>query len=219
MLHRTPARGVKYNRPALVLVAALVCLILAPPAGAQGPLDGPLATANVSGSRIEWQPTLSHDGMLLTLTGPGGFYLRQEFAAGETAYFEAAGRPDGPYTYELKAVPVLDDQTRALIESARELLGNILAGVDTLNSSIEALNTFPFVSIPTAELERIENLSQTMDNLQTQAQDLRTTLDQRRSEIIQGTVAALTTPTSQLISTLDEMQTRVSNYSQRLGAL
>ena len=106
-----------------------------------------------------------------------------------------------------------------LIESTRDLLTNILDGVDTLNSSIETLNAIPFVSIPMAELEKIENLSQMMDNLQTQAQDLRTTLDQRRSEIIQGTVAVLTTPTSQLISTLDEMQTRVSNYSQRLGAL
>lgn len=44
-------------------------------------------------------------------------------------------------------------------------------------------------------------------------------MDQRRSEVIQGTVGALTTPTSQIISTLDEIQTRVSNYSQRLSTL
>lgn len=106
-----------------------------------------------------------------------------------------------------------------LIESTHELLINILDGADSLNSTIEALNAVPFVSIPTAELERIENLSQTLDDLQTQAQDLRTTMDQRRSEIIQGTVVIVTTPTSQIISTLDELQTSISNYSQRLNAL
>lgn len=113
----------------------------------------------------------------------------------------------------------LDFRLLPLIESTRELLSTILDGVDTLNSSIETLNAFPFVSIPTAELERTENLVQTLDDIQTQAQDLRTTIDQRRGEIIQGTVEALTTPTSQLISTLDEMQTRVFNYSNRLGTL
>lgn len=113
----------------------------------------------------------------------------------------------------------LDFGLLPLIESTRELLTNILDRVDTANSSIKTINAFPFVSIPTAELERIENLSQTLDDFQTQAQDLRTTMDQRHSEIIQGTIVIVTTPTSQIISTLNEMQTSVSNYSQRLGAL
>lgn len=113
----------------------------------------------------------------------------------------------------------LDFGVLPLIESTHELLINILDGAETLNSTIEALNAVPFVSIPTAELERTENLAQTLDDLQTQTQDLRTTMDQRRSEIIQGTVVIVTDRTSQFISTLDEMQTSISNYSQRLGAL
>jgi hypothetical protein len=113
----------------------------------------------------------------------------------------------------------LDLSVLPLIESSHRILIGILDGVNTLNSTIEALNAFPFVSMPTAELERIETLSQTLDDLQTQVQDLRKTMDQRRSEIIQGVVVALTTPTSQLISTLDEMLSRLSNYSQRLYAL
>ena len=38
----------------------------------------------------------------------------------------------------------LDFGLLPLIESARELMTNILDGVDTLNSTIETLNTFPF---------------------------------------------------------------------------
>ena len=113
----------------------------------------------------------------------------------------------------------LDFGVLPLLESTRDLIANILEGVDSLNSKIAALNALPFVSVPSAELERIENLSQTLDDLHIQAQDLRTTMEQRRSEIIQGTVTTLTTPTSQLISKLDEMQTRTSNFNQRLGTL
>jgi hypothetical protein len=113
----------------------------------------------------------------------------------------------------------LDFGVLPLLESTRDLITNILEGVDSLNSKVEALNALPFVSIPAAELERIENLSQTLDDLHIQAQELRTTMEQRRSEIIQGTVTTLTIPTSELINKLDEMQTRVSDFYQRLGAL
>ena len=106
-----------------------------------------------------------------------------------------------------------------LIDSAREIMTSSREAVVAVNSSIEAINAFPFVSIPIPELERIEKLSQDLEDLGTQVQDLRTTFDLRRSEIIQGTVLIITTPTSQIIDTLDEIQTSVSSYSQQVGTL
>ncbi len=120
MPYPTTKTRMRKNWLVLALVAGVICLVAIPAAHAQSPLDGPVATASVIGSRVEWQPTISNDGMVLTVAGPGGFYLRQEFAAESTPFFDAAGRPDGPYTYELKAIPVLDKQTRAMIENARE---------------------------------------------------------------------------------------------------
>jgi methyl-accepting chemotaxis protein len=106
-----------------------------------------------------------------------------------------------------------------LFDSAREFMTTIRETVTAVNSAIEAINAIPFISIPVPELERMEKLSQDVDSLRTQVQDLRTTIDERQSEIIQGSVSIVTTPTSQIGSTLGEMQTTVSGYSQQIGAV
>jgi hypothetical protein len=105
------------------------------------------------------------------------------------------------------------------INSLRETLNTVLETVDTANDTINSINTLRFISIPTAELERLENLSQSLDDLDTQIQELRNSVDLRRSEIIQGTVDILLTPTSQMINVLDELQIRVSTISEQLVAL
>jgi hypothetical protein len=106
-----------------------------------------------------------------------------------------------------------------LFDTAREAMTTIRETVTAVSGAIEAINAIPLISLPVPELEKVEKLAQDVESLHTQVQDLRTSIDQRRSEIIQGTVSIVTTPTSQISSTLGEMQTTVSGYSQQLGAL
>ena len=105
-----------------------------------------------------------------------------------------------------------------LVDSAREIRTTIREAAVALNATIEAVNAIPFVSVPVPELESLNKLSQDVENFGTEVQNLHAAIDQRRSEIIQGTVSIITTPTSQIRSTLDEMQGTVSDYGQQLGA-
>jgi chromosome segregation ATPase len=106
-----------------------------------------------------------------------------------------------------------------LFDSAREIMTTIRETVTAVSSAIDAINAIPFISVPVPELEKMEKLSQDVESLRTQIQDLRTAIDQKRSEIIQGAVSIVTTPTSQIGSTLGEVQVTVSGYSQQLGAV
>jgi len=105
-----------------ILVLALGGL-LAIPAVAAGPAQ--LAAINVSSVGIEWQPNVSYEKLVLTVSGPGGVVLRRELPAGTAPSFGVFGDdgkplPDGAYTYELVASPVLDRATRRAMAHARE---------------------------------------------------------------------------------------------------
>jgi hypothetical protein len=106
-----------------------------------------------------------------------------------------------------------------LVDSAREITTSVREAAAAVSSAIEAINAIPFVSVPTPELGGVKKLSQDVEAFRTEVQDLRGAIDQRRSEIIQGTTSLITTPTSQIHGTLDTMQTTVSGSSQRLGAV
>jgi hypothetical protein len=103
-------------------VLALALGLLAVPAGAAGP--APLALVEITSAGIEWQPSVQFEKMVLTVSGPGDLILRREFATGVTPSFEAFvdGKPlpDGAYTFELVASPVLDRETRQALARARE---------------------------------------------------------------------------------------------------
>jgi hypothetical protein len=86
---------------------------------------GKLANPNAGPAGIEWRPVATEMGLVLTVSGPQGFYLRQEFGPGQTAsfsVFDSAGavRPAGSYMYELRAVPQIDEATRTQLQAARE---------------------------------------------------------------------------------------------------
>lgn len=106
-----------------------------------------------------------------------------------------------------------------MADSAREIMTTIREAIAAVTSAIEAINAIPLVSLPAPELNTLKKLSQDVETFRADVQDLRTALDQRRNEIIQGTVSIITTPTSQIGSTLGEMQATVSGYSQQLGAV
>jgi hypothetical protein len=92
---------------------------------AQAPGDEPIAAMIVEANGITWQPTIDHAGLTLTVSGSGGLILQQEFGPGSTPAFapvspDGQPHPDGSYTYELQAAPVMDPETRAALEAARE---------------------------------------------------------------------------------------------------
>jgi hypothetical protein len=106
-----------------------------------------------------------------------------------------------------------------LVDSARQTVTTMREAVAAVNSAVEAFNAIPFVSVPVPELETLAKLSQDVENLITEIRAARAAIDQRRSEIIQGSVSIVTTPTSQIGSALDEMSAAVAGYSQELGAV
>jgi len=106
-----------------------------------------------------------------------------------------------------------------LIDSARQTMTTVREAVAAVDSTIEAINAIPFVSVPAPELQALQKLSQDVEDFRTEVQAVRTAIDQRRSEIIQGTVSIITTPVSEIGRTLDEMSDTVSGYSQQVGAV
>jgi endosialidase-like protein len=114
--------------------------LLAIPAVAGGP--APLAVTSVSSVGIEWQPTISYEKLVLTVSGPGGVVLRRELAAGTAPSFGVFGDdgkplPDGAYTYELVASPVLDPATRQAMARARR------TGDDSILAKLQADGKLP----------------------------------------------------------------------------
>jgi len=109
---------------ALILLATTLSLSHSV-ALAQDPKEGPVARITIEANGITWQPQVNHASLVLTISGPEGFYLREQFAPGHNPSFsllDEAGQPhpDGSYSYELIASPVLDDQVRQLLETVTE---------------------------------------------------------------------------------------------------
>jgi chromosome segregation ATPase len=106
-----------------------------------------------------------------------------------------------------------------LAARAREMMDTIRETVAAANSVVETINALPFVSKPIPELEKLNSLAAEIDTFETEVQNLRLTIEQRRSEIIAGGVSIVTTPAARIRSGLDRAQATVSGYSQRLGTL
>ena len=88
-----------------LLAAAVACLVLAPALEAQD-----VADVRFGSGAVEFVPAVEYGAIVLTVSGPEGFYHRAEFGAGESpvfSLFDAAGdhRPDGVYSYELTVGP------------------------------------------------------------------------------------------------------------------
>jgi chromosome segregation ATPase len=106
-----------------------------------------------------------------------------------------------------------------LAARAREMMDTLRETVAAVNSIVETINALPFVSKPIPELEKLNTLAQEIDSFETEVQNLRLTIEQRRSEIIAGSVSIVTTPAARIGGGLDRAQATVSGYSQGLGTL
>lgn len=96
-----------------LLVLTIALALLGGPAAAQDPALGPIAAVTVTEKEVAWLPLVKHAGALLTLSGPGDFYLRQEYQLGAALVFrvqegKSSPAPDGLYGYELRLAPLPD---------------------------------------------------------------------------------------------------------------
>lgn len=86
------------------VIAVLVVLIGTSVVVAQGGGSGDVVSMSVSGLSITWTPLVGGvKGMTLTVTGPGDFYMRQDF--GGRATLSSRGLADGAYQYEIVLTP------------------------------------------------------------------------------------------------------------------
>ena len=88
---------------------------------AQGAGGEPVATVTIDSQGISWQPKVSNESFVLTITGPDNFQYEQVFTAGNTPSFDISDAVgDGPYTYELVAIPVIEPEIRQILDTVTE---------------------------------------------------------------------------------------------------
>lgn len=117
-------------RTVYVLLATLIMLVLLPGAHAStaarpASQSGPVADMTISATAISWQTRAPNAGLTLTIAAPDGTVARRAFDAGAAATLGIAGPggqpwPDGGYTYELRARPILAEATRQQLAAAAE---------------------------------------------------------------------------------------------------
>lgn len=107
------------NRNYPVTLTLSLCLMLA--AFAIPATAADLANLQPGPSALQWQPTAGAAGWVLTVSGPDGFYLREQFdSAPALGLFDSEGQflADGLYTYELQALPQISAQLRQDLDAA-----------------------------------------------------------------------------------------------------
>jgi len=104
----------RITQVSLIVVSMMLLSLLGSGTSIAGDPDadqGPIATVIIEADVVTWKPPqVENGGLVLTIAGPGDWYLRQEYQSGAHPALKAedgAGNalPDGSYTYELRLVP------------------------------------------------------------------------------------------------------------------
>ena len=101
---------------------------------------GSIADVTVQRDSVEWQINLENSGAILTVALPDGTIYQQAFVAGDTPAFSAgdvggSALGDGLYQYELEAIPVVDDEVKAILASAASSLDRAAGRRPSSNNS------------------------------------------------------------------------------------
>lgn len=85
----------------------------------------PIASLNLQGNTVRWEPQVEYARIVLTVSAPDGEVYREEFEAGTDPSFKLVGKsgaalPDGHYKYELRLVPNLAGGVRETLAAARQ---------------------------------------------------------------------------------------------------
>jgi len=98
------------------LALTMIIALPLPLPGAAAELQRPeMAVARVEAgpARIDWLPQVDYERLVLTVSGPGDLFLRQEFEAGKPVFLSSVDStgdrlPDGSYVWEVRTVPRTD---------------------------------------------------------------------------------------------------------------
>jgi hypothetical protein len=108
----------RYVLLSLVLLLLLPTLSFAKPIGTE-----PVGHLSASGASVQWMTAVDSERIVLTVVAPNGAVFHKEFMAGSTPSFrlqDLGGRlTDGPYTYELRAVPRVSAEVKRQLTEAR----------------------------------------------------------------------------------------------------
>jgi hypothetical protein len=100
-----------------LLMLSIVALAV-PVSGAE------VARIQLSSQQVQFEPQVSYERLVLTVSMPGGAVVRRDFAAGEAPVFDLPrGAGDGAYVYELRVVPAIDPEVRKTLAASREAGG------------------------------------------------------------------------------------------------
>jgi hypothetical protein len=100
----------------------MLCVLVSTVALAKSDRPEPVARMAASSSSIQWQPVVANEKIVLTVIAPDGTVFQKEFAGGTPSFRlqDLAGKPmDGPYTYELRAIPRISDDVKRQLAAAR----------------------------------------------------------------------------------------------------
>lgn len=108
-----------------VAVAMAVGLLVTVAATTVRAADNELAAVSIGSGGLSIAPHMDYDKLIVTVSGPGDFALRQEFDGSGGAFMplvDAAGNAlgDGTYAYDLRAVPRIGQALRDALRAARE---------------------------------------------------------------------------------------------------
>jgi len=109
----------------LVLTVVVVCFIAGTGLAAQEFDKKPVADEMIGSSGITWVPKMNYQQLVVTVSRPDGTVFSKTIDAGSTPYIGlseifGSSYSDGPYTYELRVIPVVEKKVRgARIEKAQ----------------------------------------------------------------------------------------------------
>lgn len=119
----------------VALGTSLLSIVLA--AEELPPAKKSVAEINIGTTRIDWLPLVDYERLVLTVAGPGDFYMQREFGAEETPFFNSlegpnGQLPDGVYAYELRTTSKAQRPAEATMVQSGHLLvqgGNFVTEV------------------------------------------------------------------------------------------
>jgi archaellum component FlaC len=104
------------------------------------------------------------------------------------------------------------------IESARDTLNTVRGSVVAFNSTLEAANEIPFVSIPTLT-DELDAASERTAESKSAVDEIKTALKVAKSGAVEGAVGAITQRTSKIDSAMEELQGDVADYQANISVV
>jgi prefoldin subunit 5 len=102
------------------------------------------------------------------------------------------------------------------IRTSAEVIGTIRGTIISANSTLEAANSIPFVSVPTLPMEQLAAVDQQMQDIVATVDALAQTVHEFEIGIIEQTVGAITDQTAEVNRLIGQVRTPIGNFNTAL---